>query len=177
METFLYRTLEIENFEEIIQELKSYFLNFPPDNLEYFNHVNKDLFFKNCPITDNYFETNSLKIKNIASIVIPPNANGTAHTDTQQNVLALNFPVEDCENSYTSLYRVDAGIPKVISLLNGLTHCLFDHCKLTEIGRFSLIDRAVLFNTKVPHRVFNLSNQNRKAVSFRFVKDPWFLIR
>jgi hypothetical protein len=44
-----------------------------------------------------------------------------------------------------------------------------------EISRY-ILDRPILLNTHVPHKIFHNNEKSRYAVSFRFAKDPWHLI-
>jgi len=168
--------IEINDFDNILKEFNSVLDLYSLNNQNYFNHIDKVSFLNDCKTVKKYFEDNFIEIYNIAIIEIPPNSKSNLHIDTQINNLALNFPILNCDNSYTSLYKINRGVPKIVKMENGLTNLSFNNCDFTEIDRFYLKNKAVLFNTKIPHRVFNLSDKPRIAVSFRFVKDPWVLI-
>lgn len=173
---FLYREIEIKNFFNIVEQFKSVIGQYKAHSQDHFNHIDKNSFLDDCPLSKEYFNSNNFIIHNIATIEIPPKSWGSLHVDSQQNSLALNFPVINCDDSYTSLYKIDSGVPSVIKIKNGLTRLSFDDCNAVELSRFYLKQNAVLFNTKIPHQVFNFSNKTRLAISFRFVRDPWHLI-
>lgn len=173
---FLYKKIEIENFFNIVEQFKSSIDRHKLNNQDHFNHIDKNSFLEDCALVKEYFDTNNCIIHNIATIELPPKFHGSLHIDSQKNSLALNFPVINCDDSYTSLYKIDSGIPSVVKMENGLTRLSFDDCDAVELTRFYLKHHAVLFNTKIPHQVFNFSDKTRLAISFRFVRDPWHLI-
>lgn len=175
---FLFKEIEIENFHDIVEQFKSIADKYRSNNQFYFNHIDRDSFLKDCDLIKKYFDENKCDISVIATIEIPPRSQCNLHVDTQIiSSLAMNFPILDCEDSYTSMYKIISGIPSSKKLSSGLTAMDFDGCEAVEISRYYLKDKAILFNTQVPHRVFNNSDELRYAVSFRFKKDPWHLIK
>lgn len=173
---FLFQKIHLSNFNEICKELRSHVLTHLPPNKNNFNHMDSAKLLKDCPLMTKWIIENSLMLRKIAVITINPNSVGSIHTDTQQNSLALNFPILNCENTYTGLYKVIHGEPKIMTMTNGLTYNTFDNCEFEEIDRYNIVDSAILFNTKIPHRVNNPTDTTRIAVSFRFDPDPWNLI-
>jgi hypothetical protein len=174
---FLFTEIEIENFHDIVEQFKSVADKYRSNNQFYFNHIDKDSFLKDCDLIKKYFDDNKCVIGNIATIEIPPKSQCNLHTDTQTtSTLAMNFPVFNCENSFTCLYKVISGSPSIKKLSSGLTAQDFDNCEAIEIARYFLREKAVLFNSQIPHCVFNKSDKPRLAVSFRFVKDPWHFL-
>ena len=98
------------------------------------------------------------------------------HIDSQDNSLALNFPIQNCENSYTEFYQ----IPKdslMIAKRNGevLSKSIISNSFGECVTKYYL-NSAVLINTHQPHKVVCLDHEQRICISFRFVKDPWHLI-
>jgi len=173
---FLFEEIEIENFHDIISQFNSVIENYRKKNQYNFNLIDRDSFLKDCDLVKKYFDNNECVISNIATIEIAAKSNGSLHTDNYRNTLALNFPVFNCEDSYTSLYKVIDGEPVLKVYPNGLTHTDFGSCCLTEVAKYCIRDKAILFNTQVPHQVYNNSDKPRLAVSFRFAKDPWHLL-
>jgi hypothetical protein len=173
---FLSSEIEINDFDNILKEFNSIIDSYRLNNQGYFYHIDKTSFLNDCKTVKKYFEDNFFETQDIMIVEIPPHTIGDVHIDTQKNTLALNFPVVNCDNSYTSLYKINSGVAKMIKMTNGLTHISFNKCDFTEIDRFYLKENAVLFNTKIPHNVINLSDKLRIAVSFRFVRDPWSLV-
>lgn len=176
-DVFLFEEIAIENFLEIVDQFNSVIGNYRKRNKMNFNLIDSKAFLRDCDLVRKYFDDHDCIIGNIATIEISPKSQGTLHTDTYKNTLALNFPVFNCADSYTSLYKIVDGEPFVKIYPNGLTHTDFSNCCLTEVGRYCIRDKAILFNTKVPHRVFNNSDKPRLAISFRFVTDPWHLLK
>lgn len=173
---FLFEEIEIENFQDIKSQFISVIENYRKKNQYNFNLVDKDSFLQDCDLVKKYFDDNNCIVSNVATIEVAAKSKGTLHTDNYLNTLALNFPVFNCEDSYTSLYKVIDGEPVLKVYENGLTHTDFESCCLAEVTRYYIKDKAILFNTQVPHRVFNNSDKPRLAVSFRFAKTPWHLL-
>lgn len=175
-ENFLFQKIYFSNFEEICSELRSHVLTHLPPNKNNFNHIDSVKLLKDCPLIKKWIIDNSLMLRKIAVIRIEANDMGSVHIDTQKHFLALNFPILNCENTYTGLYKIIKGSPKILTMSNGITYNTFDDCEFEEIARYNIVDSAILFNTKVPHRVNNPTDSMRVAVSFRFEPDPWDLI-
>jgi hypothetical protein len=175
-DVFLFEEIEIENFNDIVNQFNSVIDNYRKNNQYNFNLIDRDSFLKDCDLVKKYFDDNGCIISNIATIEIAPKSRGSLHTDSYRNTLAMNFPVFNCENSFTCLYKIVDGAPFLKMNPNGLTHTDFSECVMLETARYCIKDKAILFNTQVPHRVFNNSDNPRLAVSFRFAKDPWQLV-
>ena len=174
-DVFLFEEVEIENFYDIIKQFNSVIDRYRIKSKLYFNHIDRDSFLQECDLIKKYFDNNDCTIGNIATIELPPKSQGSLHTDSYRNTLAMNFPIFNCQDSYTSLYKVIDGTPYLKSLSNGLTAMSYDKCTAIEISRYHLKNKAIMFNTQIPHRVFNNSDKPRLAISFRFIKDPWHL--
>ena len=175
---FLFKEIEIENFHDIIEQFKSIANKYRSNNHFYFNHIDRDSFLKDCNLVKKYFDENKCEISVVATIEIPPRSQCNLHIDSQIiSSLAMNFPVLYCDDSYTAMYKIINGSPSSKKLSSGLIATSFDDCEAEEISRYHLKNKAVLFNTQIPHRVFNNSDKPRLAISFRFIKDPWHLIK
>jgi hypothetical protein len=175
---FLFKEIEIENFHDIVEQFKSVVTRYRSTNQFYFNQIDRDCFLTDCDLIKKYFDEKNCEISVVATVEIPPRSQCNLHVDTQIiSSLAMNFPVLDCEDSYTSMHKIISGVPSSKKLSSGLTALDFDDCEAAEISRYYLKDKAILFNTQIPHRVFNNSDRPRLAVSFRFVTDPWHLIK
>jgi hypothetical protein len=176
-DNFLFKEIKIKNLKDINFQLRFAIDYYRPKNQNYFNHIDKDNFLKECPSINDYFVCNNFEVNKIAIIEIPGRSESALHIDTQNNFLALNFPVINCDQSYTAFYKIVEGSPNIIKMANGLTNLNFDNCGTEELDRFYLKQNAILFNTKIPHKVFNFSDNPRLSISFRFVNDPWLLIQ
>jgi len=135
---------------------------------------NNDLFFQNLDIETTSFY--SIKIKTAVLIQAPPWAgcnNEGIHTDINNTKLAINIPLENCENSVTSFW--ESLVPPMLHQTpNKHPYKYYDqnHCK--KLTEFKLI-KPVIFNTSIPHIVTNISNKWRRAISLRFTEAPWHL--
>lgn len=175
-ENFLFEKIYFSNFKEICDELKFHVLTHLPTNKNNFNHLDSVKLLQGCPLISKWIIENSLILRKIAIIRIDANSVGSLHKDTQQNFLALNFPIVNCKETYTGLYKLIKGTPKIVTMTNNLTYETFDDCEFEEITRYNIEDSAILFNTKIPHKVFNPTDSVRISVSFRFDPDPWSLV-
>ena len=133
-----------------------------------------DLFFQNLNIeTTNFF---GMKIKAAVLIQAHPWAglnNGGIHTDPNDTKLAINIPLENCEDSITSFW--ESSIPPMLHQTpNKHSYEYYDQNYCKKITEFKLT-KPVIFNTSIPHTVTNLSNKWRRAISLRFTEIPWHL--
>lgn len=176
---FLYKDIEIENYDSIIAELRTFFLrnSSVADDSMHFILLDKNQLIDESPFLSNWLSVNNLRLKNAALIMVKENAkNLSPHIDTQENALALNFPILNCKNCWTSIYKLVDGKEILGVLPNGQTYINFDNsAKFEELTRFNL-DNPVIFNTKFPHQVWNPNNTTRISASLRFVEDPWHLV-
>lgn len=185
--TFLYKHISIDNHDLIVQELQEFVMKKMPE-IEKTSEKLNGLFVrtsnvKECliksPNLKNWLELTNLNIRVIAIIInykSPQVRSMDPHVDTQVNDLALNFPVQNCSDCWTSLYKLNTGTYVKNTLPNGVEYTGFsDNSKFEEIDRF-VLNSAVLFNVKVPHQVWNPTDNTRISVSLRFDRDPWELI-
>lgn len=137
-----------------------------PNNFEFFQVV---------PLDIKTFM--GLKISRAVLIQVEPNARGRIHTDYRPEgySLALNIPLENCENSITTMWEAPAEIVEVRYTTNNSPYHYYNPDLCKKITEFSLTT-PVLFDTSVPHAVDNYSNNWRRAISLRFEPDPVHLI-
>jgi hypothetical protein len=176
-ELFLTKRLEIQNYDCFLKELQTYYLKHVFKFEDMFSHLDAKEFLDECPVVKKWTEENNLKLK-VAAIIIskPGKMVLDPHVDTQPRSLAINFPVQNCEGCWTSLYKLSEGQEVTKTLPNGRTYIAFsENAKFEEIARFTL-DTPVIFNTKVPHKVWNPTNNIRVSASLRFDPDPWWLL-
>jgi hypothetical protein len=175
-DNFLAKHLVIPNYELILGEIQFFYLENMPDDNSQFSHISPVELVNASPNLKQWLEQNNLTLNKSAIIrTPPPTKHLDPHTDTQHRDLALNFPVKNCEGCYTALYKMTKGTQNLKVLPNGLTYVTYsDDVKFEEVTRFTL-DGPVLFNTKVPHQVWNPTDKIRISASLRFVVDPWFL--
>jgi hypothetical protein len=137
-----------------------------PNNFEFFQVV---------PLDIKTFM--GLKISRAVLIQVEPNARGRIHTDFRPEgySLALNIPLDNCENSTTTLWEASADVMEIRYTTNRSPYHYYDPNLCKKITEFSLT-KPVLFDTSIPHAVDNYSDEWRRAISLRFEPDPWHLI-
>jgi hypothetical protein len=136
---------------------------------------NNSEFFQVIPLEIKTFM--GLKISRPVLIQVEPNARGRIHTDFRPEgySLALNIPLENCDNSITSLWNAPSEVVEIRYTTNQSPYHYYDPNLCKKITEFSLT-KPVLFDTSVPHSVDNFSDQWRRAISLRFEPDPWHLV-
>jgi hypothetical protein len=131
-------------------------------------------FFQVVPLDIKTFM--GLKISRAVLIQVEPNAKGRIHTDFRPEgySLALNIPLENCENSITTMWDAAAEVVEIRYTTNNSPYHYYNPNLCKKITEFSLT-KPVLFDTSVPHAVDNYSDNWRRAISLRFEPDPWHL--
>ena len=142
--------------------------------------VNLEDYQCHVPSLFEWFDQMNLRPKLIAYVEQPAHTNMSIHSDiTKPNSdnfdpeLALNLPIQGCEEAYTVIYRSPTP-PSLISTSSSTYHA-YNLQELVEIDRYSLTE-PVLFRIKHPHGVKNPSDCDRHSISVRFWEDPWFLV-
>lgn len=196
---FVYKFLDIENYSLIRNELREYFKNITTQDIrnKTMSYLNKDEVFERCPLFRQYFEKIG-KTKNkfvIIKLVLPPNYYHHPHIDnlylhqlepsypnTTNFCLAFNFPIENCDDTYTIFYKYHGENLNILETIDvpdkpsfGVYRKL-DPEQLEEIDRYYL-DRPVLINTSVPHNINNTAYSTRITLNIRLAPDPWDLTK
>jgi|LauGreDrversion4_2_1035121.scaffolds.fasta_scaffold36689_5 hypothetical protein len=151
--------------EDEITMIQQQYKKILPNNCEFFQVV---------PLDIKTFM--GLKISRAVLIQVEPNAKGRIHTDFRPEgySLALNIPLENCENSITTMWDAAAEVVEIRYTTNNSPYHYYNPNLCKKITEFSLT-KPVLFDTSVPHAVDNYSDKWRKAISLRFEPDPWHL--
>ena len=151
--------------EDEIAMIQEKYRKILPDNCEFFQVV---------PLDIKTFM--GLKISRAVLIQVEPNAKGRIHTDFRPEgySLALNIPLENCENSITTMWDAAAEVVEIRYTTNNSPYHYYNPNLCKKITEFSLT-KPVLFDTSVPHAVDNYSDNWRRAISLRFEPDPWHL--
>jgi len=112
-------------------------------------------------------------------IMASPNLVGKIHVDHRphdNNTLAINIPLINCESSVTEFWKSNEVSSEVEYTLSGSPYLSCgDRTTCTKIDEYQLV-RPVLFNTSIPHSVNNYSSKPRMAISLRLEQDPWDLV-
>lgn len=177
IENFLYKTIDIENYETIINELSSYAYAHEPVGTRQnpYYHLNLADVLKQCPSIDGWFKKKNIRPRVCAIISVTGDGGDLIHIDHQRNTLALNFGIKIPDGSFTGLYKQTEGTVVESVQPNGIPNYIFRNAKFSIIDKFDL-HKPTLFNTKIPHGVFSPVGMKRLSISFRFIEDPWSLI-
>lgn len=171
---FYFRNIEIPDLEQILKEFKKsidFCLYTEP-----FTYIDISL-LDSCQNFLSWCHVNNLMIKKIAVIVSDYKSNNALpHIDSQENLLALNFPIEHCQNTYTEFYKLPKKYIEVVKEKHGvLSKSIISTDFGNSIARYQLLN-PVLINTHQPHKIICDHKNRRICLSFRFINDPWHLI-
>jgi hypothetical protein len=159
------------------------YCDIPEEDIKFIQNLYKE----NMPSNPDFFQEIAIPIKTFMNLKISiavliqasPLLKGTIHTDYQPKEdspkLALNIPLENCEDSITNMWSSKNKITQLYFTPNKSPHHYYDPEACTKITEFRLT-KPVLFNTTVPHSVDNMSDKWRRAISLRFESDPWHLV-
>ena len=175
---FYFKYVPLINYEDMIAELKPYILQYIEGFRFGFHLIEPALVLANCPIFADWIKANNLQIESTGIIIVSPNTNINIHIDyTTKPVssLALNMEIQNCRIPKTKLYFTES-VPTIAYTPSNVEYFKYDDdAVFKKIGEFDL-SQAVLFDAQVPHQVCNQTNERRVSISFRFSKDPEFIV-
>lgn len=201
---FIYRYLNISNYQSLVEEIKS---NIDLHKIRVegktFTQLSISELRKNCKHLREYLDQNNLNV--IKAIIIKSmpgdgkdkihidNCDSRTHQDLKLNyvykcentrdILGLQIGLENILNTYTGFFKYVSG--EIIELnhintnnpsIKNFPSLNFKNAEMIEIDRYTA-DRPVLFNATVPHTVFNPTDKPRLLLSLRFDPDPWHMTR
>jgi len=127
--------------------------------------------FKKRNLTDCY----SLAVIRALPVLIAPNFPHTDIMPEPYQKIAINWPVYNCENTYTTFYEKKEGAtPEVIKLPNGLPYSRYKFEDVVETHRIKL-NEPVALRFDILHAVINDTDIVRVTASFRFRTNHWEL--
>lgn len=91
------------------------------------------------------------------------------------NKLAINIPLLNCEDSVTYFYKTNIENDLVEYSSSGSPLIRYDEKDCEKIDEFRFTN-PVIFRTDIPHSVVNNLGVTRLGISLRFENDPWHLI-
>lgn len=165
-DTFIWQYMDLDN--ELVEEVKDIYLKALPTNLNSLN------FFNVLPVK--VPNINGFKVTCCSLIYKAGNETQKyAHKDPLLNSsFALNIPFINCKDSVTTLYK-DSNYSLHISHRDQLIQIL-PVDKATVLSTY-ILDRPIIFNTRIFHNVENFSSDPRIAISLRFDRNPVEWIR
>jgi hypothetical protein len=92
------------------------------------------------------------------------------NTGTLEPPWALNFPITNCDESFTAYYKLKPGRTANIRYVaeSALPLITYDLDDVEEVDRFYMNGRAAIFNTQEIHCAHNPTPQDRVVMTVRF---------
>lgn len=176
---FTYQYLEINNSAEIISELCNYYSVNKSIYDQQFNGVALPNLIAKCRNFRQWILCHKLRPTYAYYVVVKPGETSPLHIDAQENDLSVNFPIENCVDTWTTMYRVHSSLVYREIYPGGVKRHWWEwqdkNPEKTEICR-CVVTQPLVFNTKIPHQVNNPTDLDRVTFIIRFHQDPWFLI-
>jgi len=177
---FYFKHIDIDN--SICEEIKQWGIANIQDCNTPFLKLNLQKFNDECPLFLEWTKQHNIKTEWVVGIKVNAyngqNQTKVPHTDLrpEDKNFALNFPVKNCEQTYTCMYKLIEGKEIIVndtSIAGGdADYKIFSQdSKFEEIAKFYL-NKPTLFNTNIPHQVYNDTNQDRLSLSLRFESNP-----
>ena len=170
---FYFKSLNISNIEQINEEIKSYDTNREPT--VGFALVDNTIVLTALPTLNKWFTDCNMIVDRIAVLIIKSNNIQMPHVDLGIQSLAINFPLQHCNDTWTRFFKNTGTLVKKFTPDTKVPYLAYIDDNMQEDTRYELTG-PTLINIKKPHSVINRTNFNRSCISFRFKKDPWFLL-
>ena len=190
MSFFIFKYLDVENYNKIHQELSNFAIPYSQGKPTGLWTIPLNNFLKNCTITDKYFLDLGIKnkLEKCCIIVVHPGTKEKdAHIDKKieppiigpcesRGCLSLNFNIQNGDITTVFLYEYISGPKTIVDLPDRSegSYIFYSGADLKEIGKYCLT-KPVLMNNTVPHAIVNNTDATRISLSFRFSSDPWEL--
>jgi hypothetical protein len=174
---FYFRKLDVPGFEIIVSELtKVYNLETYGDADSLFTMIDVKKLLDTSPALSTWLRDQDLRLKHAAVVRCSPNKlDYPPHIDSDIPCLSINIPLVNCLGGTTKFYRLTKGNTVGRTQKNNLVYFGFtDDAEFEYCCEYTL-ERMTLLNTKIPHAVFNPTDQPRLAIALRFINDPWHL--
>jgi len=147
----------------------------------FFNPVGAARVYSAIPLLRDLFERYglydfySMAVIRVLPASVAPNFPHTDIMPSPDQKIAINWPVFNCEDTYTCFYEEKATAnPQLVTLSNGLPYKKYSYDDVIETHRIK-INKPIVFRYDVLHAVVNETNKMRITVSFRFETDHWEL--
>lgn len=170
---FYWRNVVIENYDDIINELRDYAQDFIIGKPPGFNVCNNNDLIHRCPTFSEWLILKQLTLKVAAVIHIVPRFSNIIHVDNMEgatNPYALNLDIQNCSCSTTKMFSTSGKIEKKFNLA-GIPYMYLDPKTCKEEASFKIIN-PILFDASKPHQVCDVEIFPRTSISFRFFQDP-----
>ncbi len=170
---FYFKSLNIPNIEQINEEIKMYDQNREPT--VGFSIVKYNTVLDLLPTLNMWFNESKMIVDAMGVITIKSNSIQMPHIDSGSHTLAINFPLQHCENTWTRFFKNTGKVVQKFTPDTKLPYLEFIDNNMQEETRYELTGPTLL-NIKQPHSVSNQTAFDRSCITFRFKEDPWFLL-
>lgn len=123
----------------------------------------------------NIHDFHSMAVIRVLPASVAPNFPHTDVMPSPDQKVAINWPVFNCENTYTCFYEEKpTANPQLVKLNNGLPYKKYSYDDVIETHRIK-INKPVALRYDILHAVVNETSNVRITVSFRFETNHWEL--
>jgi len=168
----IFTKVVIDNYNEILDPIQKTALDCVSNISNDANYIRCEpqIFLKNNENFVKWLQKNKLNVIDAAIVRIKPNNKNLPHIDNFSSDFILIFPVKNCVDTYTEIYKLPEQAPQ---LATDQADCDFYQVPygLEIIGKYSVTD-PILLNSKNPHKIYNFTQEDRIVVTFLFDPDP-----
>lgn len=176
-----FNPVEVPNWQEIVLQLRAYIYNQSgviEDAKSFFYFQDIEQVKHAVPLLFDTFKSMGLPEINYVAVthINKSTEHAAAHSDNVPQHVRINFPIENCDETYTIFYK-NTYIPKHGTNDNGVPYLRFylDQCE--EMARYELTTPTALL-VNIPHTIERTNKTDpRISVSVGFVTDPWHLLQ
>jgi len=138
-----------------------------------------DIIKRYCPSFVDHLNTLGIGdlLCGVGIIIVYPGSKFPIHVDHEEDItqqVGLNFPVRNCDNSFTVWYQNVTKIKNLDKQISGDKYtdhiCQFDGNNPVEVARCELT-KPVWINSGLPHTAESQNPNLRISASFRFHKE------
>jgi hypothetical protein len=174
-----YKKIDIDFYDEIIQDTLAYLKNQRPDVFDSpvkYNVLNIEEFKRYCPKLDLGFARYNLTCNFASAVVSHKTSDIPIHVDTFKGGSRINLPILNTKNTFTRFYS-GGEFTYFINPVTGVSYS-----KISRIDNLKLVDKveidqATVMRIHEPHDVKLLNSKiPRITLTLGFDKDPVFLL-
>lgn len=176
-----FNPVEVPNWQKIVEQLRDYIYNHSgviEDKKSFFYFQDLEKVKQHVPLLFETFAAMGLSTINYVAVthVIGATEHQQPHIDNVPQNVRINFPIENCEGTYTVFYK-HPYIPKHGVNDNGVPYLRVYFDQSEEVARYELAGPTALM-VNIPHAIVRETKVDpRISVSVGFEYDPWHLLQ
>lgn len=173
--------VEVPNWKEIVQQLRAYIYDRSgvlEDKKSFFYFQDLEKVQQHVPLLFETFSKMGLPVINYVAVthVIAETEHQAPHIDNVPQNVRINFPIENCDGTYTVFYK-NSKLPKTGINQNGVPYLRVYLDESEEMARYELTGPTALM-VNIPHIIERTNKTDpRISVSVGFETDPWHLLQ